>query len=354
MEFRSSDSHWLKRHFHGLIRQMAQHVKTIRIGVLVYPGCLRSGAVMPLDVFRIANTLATYRPAAQRVHFDGRWLSARGECSVAVDGLTFQTQDVDSTQLDALMLPGMDHRGPHDLTSLLERLGPERDALRAFARHGRPIVSSCSSTCLVAQAGLLDGRRATTSWWLSAYFRKRFPDVLLDIEQLVVQDGNHVSSGGVTSYLDLALWLVGHFGGEELRQIVAKVLVMDGNRSSQAPYIATAMIQDEGHAMIERARRWLNQRLDQAWDMADLADYCHTSPRTLLRRFREAVGLSPIQYAQQLRVERAKALLESTRLSLEDITGRCGYEDVSTFSKVFKRWAQVTPREYRLRFGLRR
>ena len=161
------------------------------------------------------------------------------------------------------------------------------------------------------------------------------------------------SSGGVTSYIDLSLWLIGRFGGEELRQNVAKVLAMDANRSSQAPYIATAMIQDQGHVVIERARRWLNQRLDQAWNMAELAAYCNTSPRTLLRRFQEAVGMSPVQYAQQLRVERAKALLESTRLSLEDITGRCGYEDVSTFSKVFKRWAQLTPREYRMRFGLR-
>ena len=87
--------------------------------------------------------------------------------------------------------------------------------------------------------------------------------------------------------------------------------------------------------------------------MAQLCEHCHTSPRTLLRRFQKAVGLSPIQYTQQLRVERAKGLLESSMLSLEDITGRCGYENVSTFSKVFKRWTDVTPREYRSRFGLR-
>lgn len=87
--------------------------------------------------------------------------------------------------------------------------------------------------------------------------------------------------------------------------------------------------------------------------MADLAAHCSTSPRTLLRRFQKALGVSPVQYAQQLRVDRAKALLESSTLSLEDITGRCGYADVSTFSAVFKRWAQVTPREYRTRFGLR-
>lgn len=200
---------------------------------------------------------------------------------------------------------------------------------------------------------MLNGRRATTSWWLSAYFRKNFPQVLLEAEELIVQDGNLVSSGGVTSYIDLALWLVARFGGEELRQLTAKVLVVDANRNSQAPYIAKAMLQDQGHVVIERARRWLNQRLDQRWSMAELASYCHVSQRTLLRRFQEALNLSPIHYVQQLRVERAKALLESTRLSLEDITARCGYEDVSSFSKIFKQWAQVTPKDYRRRFGLR-
>lgn len=327
--------------------------KTIRIGMLVYPGCMRSGAVMPADVFGIANTLSALRPAAERVRFDMRWIGARGASVLNTGGLTFALHPVDVKKLDVLMLAAVDHESPHDLAPLLAQLEPEQALLRTYAETGRPLACSCSSSALLAQAGLLDGRRATTSWWLAAWFRKRFPDVQLDAEQLVVEDGNFISSGGVTSYIDLALWVVGRFGGDALRQNTAKILAMDANRSSQAPYIATAMIQDGGHAVIERARRWLNQRLDQAWAMDELAAYCNTSPRTLLRRFQEAVGMSPVQYAQQLRVERAKGLLESTRLSMEDITGRCGYEDVSTFSKVFKRWTQVTPREYRLRFGLR-
>lgn len=332
---------------------MSDPANIIRIGVLIYPGCLRSGAVLPLDVFRIAGALSMHRPAAQRVRFDAQWFSARNRRSVQVGGLTFATEAADAGEFDALMLPGIDHADPHELAPLLAQLDPEQELLRRYAELGRPIISSCSSTCLVAQAGLLDGRRATTSWWLGNLFRKRYPEVALDAEQLVVEDGQFVSSGGITSYLDLSLWLVGHFGGEALRQSVAKVLVMDGNRSSQAPYVATAMLQDQGHAVIDRARRWLNKHMDQPWTMAALAEHCHTTPRTLLRRFRQALGMSPIQYAQQLAVERAKALLESTRLSLDDITCRCGYEDVSTFSKVFKRSTRLTPREYRARFGLR-
>lgn len=332
---------------------MAALAKTVEIGILVYPSCLGSGAVVPMDVFRIANTLSQQRPAAQRVQFNARWLSARGEASVEVGGLRFATGDIGEMALDALMAPGVDHQTPHDLQQAISQLPLEKAALTGAAGRGSLLLSGCSSTCLLADAGLLDGRRATISWWLSAFFRKRYPAVLLEAEALVVHDGRFVSSGGITSYFDLALWLVGHFGGDELRQITSRILVMDSQRASQAPYVATAMIQSEGHAMIEMARRWLNAHLDQPWHLAALAEHCNTSQRTLLRRFQEVVGCSPVHYTQQLRVERAKLLLESTHLSLQEITGRCGYEDVSTFSKTFKRWAQVTPSAYRARFGLR-
>lgn len=333
---------------------MTKHIPSIRIGVLVFPGCLKSGAMAPIDVFKVANTVAQLRPAKQRVHFEAFWISARKARVTNIDGVQFPTSRFDEATLQALMVPPIDHDAPSQLTGLLEQLTPERRALQAYAATGGLMTASCSSTCLLAHAGLLGGRRATTSWWLGAYFRQRFPEVELDAEQLIVHDRNIVSSGGVTSYFDLALWLVGHYGGDPLRQAVAKILVMDASRRSQAPYITSALIQSDGHAIIERARRWLNQRLDQPWAMAELAAYCNTSPRTLLRRFQDAIGMSPVRYTQQLRVERAKALLESTQLSLEDITQRCGYADVSTFSKVFKQWVQSTPRDHRLRFGLRR
>ncbi|MCH8618069.1 helix-turn-helix domain-containing protein [Undibacterium sp. TS12] len=334
--------------------EQTAYARTVRIGILVYPGCLRSGAVMPLDVFAIANTLARIRPAATAsVRFETLWVSARGKLRQEVGGLHFDASDALAESLDALMVPGIDHGDTRQLDSLMDALAPEQALVRDYLLSERLLISSCSSTSLLARTGELKGRRATTSWWLSAYFRKKFPDVVLEAEELIVQDGQLVSSGGVTSYIDLALWLVGHFGGEELRQLTAKILVVDANRNSQAPYVAKAMVQDQGHAVIERARRWLNQRLDQQWNMAELASYCHVSQRTLLRRFQEAMNLSPIHYVQQLRVERAKALLETTRLSMEDITARCGYEDVSSFSKIFKQWAQVTPKDYRRRFGLR-
>ena len=325
---------------------------TFHIGILVFPGCLDSGAVAPMDVFKVANTVNQLRPAAEHVRFEGHWIGARGDSVTSPTGLRYPTQPMDA-RYDALIVPGVDHDHAGQLTGILDLLGPEQQLLHAYAQSGRLLATNCSSTFLVARTGCLDGRRATTSWWLGAKFRKHFPAVALDTEELIVHDGQFVSSGGMTAYIDMALWIVGHFSSEELRQMTAKVLVADSNRSSQSPYIAAGIAQGNSHAMIERARRWLNEHMDQDWSMAQLSDHCHTSARTLLRRFQKAVGLSPIQYTQQLRVERAKGLLESSALSLEDITGRCCYENVATFSKVFKRWTNVTPREYRSRFGLR-
>ncbi len=332
---------------------MNPDLRTVRIAILVFPDCLQSGAVVPVDVFRIANTMAQFRPAAEHIRFEAEWVSARGESITGSNGLRFPTRALDAMDADVLILPGIGHDNPAQIAGLLGTLEPELAAVRAFAAGGGLIASNCSSTFLLAQAGLLDGRRATTSWWLGRAFMKRYPDVQLDTEEMIVLDGQYLTSGGFSSYVDLALWIVGRCGSEQLRQITAKVLVTDSNRASQTPYIAAGYVQGDGQAVIERARRWLSRNMDQEWNMADLAEHCHTSPRTLLRRFQKALGLSPVQYTQQLRVERAKSLLESTTLSLEDITGRCGYENVSTFSKVFKRWANVTPREYRGRFGLR-
>lgn len=323
----------------------------IRIGILVYPDCAPSSAVAVVDIFSVANAMVQFRPASEHLRFDTEWLSAEGGTVTCDGGLAFPTRRVEAGRHDVLMVPGMVHGDTRSLKK--GQLGPECAALQRYAQGGGLIASNCSGTFVLAEAGLLEGRRATTSWWLARLFRKQYPQIELVTEELVILDGPILSSGAVTAYIDLGLWIVGHFGGDALRQMSAKILAADSKRSSQAPYISAAMEQGGGHAVVERARRWLTQHMDQEWSMSALAAYCNTSPRTLLRRFQKAVGLSPVQYTQQLRVERAKGLLESTTLSLEDITERCGYANVSTFSTVFKRWAQVTPREYRNRFGLR-
>jgi transcriptional regulator GlxA family with amidase domain len=332
---------------------MSASFRTVHVGVLVFPGCVRSGAVVPQDVLTLGNTLMRSRSAARRVTFKAHWITARRGTRVDAQGLGFTAVAPDAQTLDAVVVPGIDHGDDTDLTRLLDGLAPEQALLRSLAGRDVPLLFGCSASCLVAGAGLLDRRRATTSWWLGGYCQSRFPDVQWQLQDMLVEDGTLVSAAGVTSYFDLALWLVGHHAGEDLRQLAARMLLQDSRRESQLPYGMPAARDGDGPLVLERARRWLAQRLDQPWTVAALARHCRTSERTLLRRFKEAAGVGPVQYVQQLRVERAKTLLESTMHSLETIAERCGYQDASTLHKVFRSWAGVTPKEYRARFGYR-
>lgn len=333
---------------------MATARTVVHVGILVFPNCVRSAAVVPHDVLATANLLASSRPAKERVRFVPHWVSPRKANSVRAEALSFDVEPIQNLQLDALLVPGLEHSGESDLTSLLDDLEPEQTLLRAITGKKIPVLFGCSAACLLARAGVLDGRRITTSWWLGPYFRKYFPGVSLHAQNMLLQDDTLVSAAGITSYFDLALWIVGHFAGDDSRQMVGRLLVHDYQRENQLPYAAGALNDGTGSAIFERAQRWLNRHLLEGWTVSALARHCHTSERTLLRRFKEVTGTSPLQYARHMRVERAKKLLESTVLSLPRIAEKCGYQDASTLQKVFKQKTQLTPREYRKRFGIRR
>jgi transcriptional regulator GlxA family with amidase domain len=232
-------------------------------------------------------------------------------------------------------------------------LQPEIEWLRAMHLRGVRIAASCSGTFLLAASGLLDGHRATTSWWLAAAMRQAFPDVVLESDQMLVEDGQLVTTGAATAIYQLILRLFAETGGDELAQQTARVLVIDAERQSQAPYVSEALMQRPRNSLSERAERVLQESLDGQISVSGLAQRLNTSERSLLRHFREQFGESPIAHIQRLRVERAKALLEASRLSFEEIVERCGYSDVSSFRKLFKRATTLTPTDYRERFRLR-
>jgi transcriptional regulator GlxA family with amidase domain len=170
----------------------------------------------------------------------------------------------------------------------------------------------------------------------------------------LVEDGPITTSGGITSYLDLALRLVGRHCGDEVRQALARVMLLDAARPSQVPYISAALLAERRFGFMERVDAWMQEHLEQPFDASLLAAHCSVSTRTLLRRIRKATDTSPLSYLQRLRIERAKALLETSNLPAEEIAKRCGYQDISAFRKLFKRITQLTPKHYRERFSLRR
>lgn len=325
----------------------------LRLGVLALDGCLLSSLGGPIDALRIAERIAQLRQPREQPRFVSYVLNARGRSEVAsASGVGLTGVVTDTPEIDVLLVPGAMGEHPRGLLDAAT-LQPEIEYIRAMHARGVRIAASCSGTILLARTGLLDGRRATTSWWLGAQFRQHFPKVKLDIDQILVEDERIITTGAATAILNLVVRLIGEVAGQELASQVGRMLVIDSERQSQAPYVSMALIERPRTSLAEKAERVLRRTLDKDISVALLAEQCDTSERNLLRHFKAHYGCSPLEYIQRLRVERAKALLETTHLGFDEVVERCGYRDTSSFRKLFKRATSLTPNDYRERFRLR-
>lgn len=324
------------------------------LGVLGMDGMTLSGLAVPVDMLRVAEQLARRRDPGTTLRLSTVLLSASGPREIATVGEHRVTAlDAASTPVDAVLIPGPMHSGGGDLVRQLPGFAREVALLQAMHARGVPLASACCGSFLLAEAGLLDGRRATTSWWLDGAFRKRYPQVRLEIEEILVEDGTITTTGASTAIDQYLLQLLAQVVGPELAQQTARILLIDPDRQSQAPYISRALAERPRHSLTEKAERFLQRELHRELSVTELAEFCGTSERSLLRHFHHQYGLSPLAHIQRMRVERAKALLETTHLSFEEVMERCGYRDVSSFRKLFKRATRMTPADYRERFRLR-
>lgn len=328
--------------------------KGLRLGILALEGGMLSSVASAADALRVAGKLAQIRQHEKAPVFESVVFNAGGAGAVTTStGLTLGNLAREAGRIDLLLVPGVMHSSPHGLVEDLQSRHPELALLRELHARGTRIAGACSGTFLLAASGLLDGRRATTSWWLAAAFRQHFPAVKLEADAMLVDDGDLLTSGGATALQGLILKLIEERGGRELAQQTARMLLIDLERQSQAPYVSQALIERPRHSLSERAHGYINRELHREISVARLAEHCGTSERSLLRHFRNEHGSSALEYIQHQRVERAKALLETSHLSFEEIVERCGYVDVSSFRKLFKRATALTPADYRERFRLR-
>jgi transcriptional regulator GlxA family with amidase domain len=332
----------------------AATVPRLRLGILTMDGCMLSSIASACDTLRVAQTLADIRqPGA--VKLETVVFGARGQRSVTSSaGLALgELAEGIPDDLDMVMLPGLMHSSPQDLVARVRTLDAELEVLRALHLRGVKLAGNCSGSFLFAESGLLDGHRATCSWWLANAFRQRYPNVQLEADAMVVEDNGMMTAGGACSLQALMLRLIARVGGEELAQQTARMLLIDMERQSQAPYVSQALMERPRDSMTEKAERFLRHELHREVSVSELAQHCGTSERSLLRHFRNHHGITPLAHIQHLRVERAKALLETTHLSFDEIVERCGYSDSASFRKLFKRATAITPGDYRERYRLR-
>jgi len=226
-------------------------------------------------------------------------------------------------------------------------------ALCEAYRCGARLLSICSGSFVLAATGLLDGKRATTHWRYADTLQQRFPRVRVDPQVLYVDEGQIMTSAGSAAGLDLCLHLVRRDYGSEVANQVARRLVIAPHRDGgQAQFLQRPIEVAERNSvsvLMEKIRRRLNEPLR----ISQLARLAMMSERTFMRRFRAATGLSPVEWITGQRLERARELLEGTRLSIDQIAARTGLGTASTLRHHFRRKVGVSPVEYRRRFSRR-
>jgi transcriptional regulator GlxA family with amidase domain len=207
------------------------------------------------------------------------------------------------------------------------------------------VAASCSATFVLAAAGLLNGRRATTTWWLAPLLSRRFVDVDVVADQMVVQSTGVWTAGSAFAHADLMLGLMSHVAGPSLAHLVARYLVLD-ERVTQTRYMVMEHLRTADEA-VRAVERFVVDNLHRQVTLAELAQVAKMSPRTLSRRIEHALAMTPLEFVQRQRVARAAHLLDTTNASVDDVANRVGYADAAAFRRVFRRFTGTAPRDGR-------
>ncbi len=225
--------------------------------------------------------------------------------------------------------------------------------LRAVHERGALICAVCSGSLVLAESGLLDGREAAAHWAYDDLFRRCYPEVTMRANTVLclssAEDGI-VTAGAVTAWQDLALWLIARFCGKRQAIETAKVFLLATHDEGQLPYMALGLHSHGSDAVIGDCQGWIAENYAIDNPVRRMTERSGLNPRTFARRFRAATGHHPIDYVQALRIEEAKQMLEMTDTGIDEIAGAVGYEDPTSFRRVFKRRSGLTPVAYRRKY----
>ncbi len=223
--------------------------------------------------------------------------------------------------------------------------------LNRHYQAGTIIASYCTGAFMLASAGLLTGKVATTHWRNAELFRRLYPHIKLASDELVIDNGDIICSGGSISYIDLSLHLINKYVGRDISSECAKLLVFDPIREKQSPYVSFEKHKDHNDQPILKAQEYIEIHYKQEISIDMLAQRVGLGARTFKRRFKQATTENPLNYLQRIRVEQAKLKLEKTTEPINNIIWSVGYEDVGNFRQLFKRFTGLTPKDYRQKFA---
>jgi transcriptional regulator GlxA family with amidase domain len=316
----------------------------MNIYVLALDGVFDLGLSALLDGFQTANELIDM-VGMSVPRFEVKVVGVRKTVRTA-HGLTVPVRTVGRGRPDYVIVPAIACKTLPTLKAALAR--PDvRDTvkvLQKWASNGAILAAACAGTFVLAESGLLNQHRATTTWWLAPVFRERYPQVLLDESSMVVKSGKVVTAGAALGHMDLALWLI-RTVSPELASLTARYLIVESRPSQTAYALTDHLVYSD--PVVQAFERWARTRLARGFSLDRAAKAVGTSKRTLTRRLQTVLGKSPVAYIQSLRVERAVHLLKTSKASVEEIAAQVGYKDGGTLRVLLRRQLNLGLNEIR-------
>ncbi len=321
-----------------------------QITILLLDQMFSSTAIGPMEVFRHAGSLWNHLTGSElspRFHVttasaDGKPVNCDGGIQIRPN---LSLREVGKADLIFVPTTGL------SVDDVVERNAAIVPWLKQRSNRGVDIASVCSGVGLVAAAGLLDGKRATTHWGLAERFREKYPRVKWMPELMVTEDHGFYCGGGVNASLDLSIYLVEKFCGHEIAVQTAKALLIETPRAWQSGFAIVPLKTDHTDDSISSAQEWMHKNFSKTFSLEDPARRVGMSVRNFVRRFKQATGDSPLTYLQKLRIAAAKRMLENNHRTMQEIGEAVGYQDIAFFRALFQRHTGVSPSVYRDRFG---
>jgi len=324
------------------------------VAILAFPDASASVVWGMYDLFMSAGRdwglIVTGEPG--RALFEPRVLAAQHGRLAAFNGVTIEPHGAyaDCAAPHIVCVPDINVPPGHPLDGRTDDIA----ALRRWYASGATIASACSGAMLLAQAGLLDGEEATTHWAYCDVMRERHPAVKVRPQRALVvagDGGRLVMAGSGVSWLDVALYLIARSAGVEAAMQVARVMLIDWHDIGQQPFARLVRSRQVDDAVIGRCQSWIAEHYHEPAPVAAMVRLSGLAERSFKRRFHQATGMSPLEYVHTLRLEEAKHMLESGNAPIEAVANEVGYEDAGFFSRLFRRNVNLTPAQYRKRFG---
>lgn len=316
-----------------------------RVGVVLLQDYRLLSVAALTEVFETANLF--YAEKGLNQPFNIEMLKWPGHDDITFGNRPLVPVEVNA-KYDLLLVPALGH---NDIGGLIRANFPWLQWLSLQHKQGAAIAGFCTGAFVIAAAGLLDGRIATTHISAEAIFARMFPKVVLKADAVVTEQDKVYTSGGATNTFHLLMLLLEIYCSKQVAVRAAKTFSIDLDRSRQTYFGSFTPVEDHGDDLVKKAQDEIKKHFSRANTVEEIINVVPASRRNLVRRFKQVTGITPIEYLQKTRIEAAKQLLEQSRYSITEVMLESGYNDLKTFRTLFKRNVGMTPKMYREKFS---